>query len=150
MTTSSETTVNSETDTKKSSGMRRCRSRNSCGGNWDGVNIAAMVLGFVFFGPLGLFILFWILTGRDVRDLPGAAKNLWHKLTGGNLGFNKQSGNTVFNEFQQTQYDRINEIKHEIKVRAERFKVFKEDAKRRADQEEFDRFMTGRPIHDES
>ena len=51
----------------------------------------------------------------------------------------------MFNEFQQTQYDRINEIKHEIKTRSERFNEFRSDAKRRADKEEFDRFMANSP-----
>jgi len=46
-------------------------------GSWTGYNIAAMVLGFVFFWPVGLVILYWIIRGRDVRDLPAAAREKW-------------------------------------------------------------------------
>ena len=58
--------------------------------------------------------------------------------------------NVVFNEYQQTQYDRIREIKEEIKSRANRFSEFRMDAKRRADQEEFNRFMASGPYSDSS
>ena len=55
------------------------------------------------------------------------------------------TGNQVFNEYQQTQFDRIREIKDEIKERARRFADFRSDAKRRADEEEFRRFMDDSP-----
>ena len=115
-----------------------------CGGskaNWHAVNIAAMVVSFVVFWPIGLLVLFWILSGRDAKDLPGAIKEQWHQLTGSFGGFKDASDNKVFNAFQQTQYDRINEIKDEIKARSERFKAFREDAKRRADEAEFNEFI---------
>jgi len=104
-----------------------------------------MVASFVIFWPFGLVVLFWILTGRNVKDLPGAIQNKWHELRGSSHSFSMHSGNVVFNEFQQTQYDRINEIKHEIKMRSERFKEFRGEAQRRADKEEFDRFMANFP-----
>ncbi|MEE9322454.1 MAG: DUF2852 domain-containing protein [Granulosicoccus sp.] len=117
-------------------------------GNWSGVNTAAMVLGFVFFWPIGLMIMFWIMSGRNVRALPGAIRQQW-------LGFSDRwegmscdsvrSGNVVFNDYQNTQYDRIREIKEEIKVRSHRFSTFRSDAKRRADEEEFNRFMSSAP-----
>ena len=65
----------------------------------------------------------------------------------GNEGFSKdaRSDNVVFNEFQQTQYDRIREIRDEIKERSRRFAQFRANAKRRADEEEFNRFMGDAP-----
>jgi len=102
MSSSSGTTVNQSND--RSWGP--CRSGRAGKGNWTGLNIAVMVASFVVFWPFGLFVLFWILTGRN---------------------------------------DRINEIKHEIKMRSERFKEFRNDAQRRADKEEFDRFMSNTP-----
>jgi len=110
--------------------------------NWSGFNIAAMVVSFVFFWPIGLLVLFWILSGREARELPAAIADKWR---GFRAGSGEGSSNVVFNDFQQTQYDRINEIKHEIKQRAERFNAFREDVKRRADQEEFNRFMADSP-----
>jgi len=115
-----------------------------CGGHWTGLNIAAMVLGFVFFWPLGLVILYWTLKGRNVKELPAAIKEKVSHMTGGFGG--ERSHNVVFHEYQQTQYDRIREIKAEIKERSDRFGQFRADAKRRADQEEFDQFMASGPI----
>lgn len=110
-------------------------------GRWTGVNIAAMVVGFVLFWPVGLVVLFWIYTGRDVQELPGAIKEQWGRMFHGTKRTQEDSDNVVFNDYQQTQYDRIREIKEEIKSRAQRFGEFRMSARRRADQEEFDRFM---------
>lgn len=119
------------------------------GARWTGVNIAAMVVGFVFFWPVGLVVLFWIMSGRQVQELPGAIKEQWARMFGkGDVV--EAVDNVVFNEYQQTQYDRIREIKEEIKSRANRFSEFRMDAKRRADQEEFNRFMASGPYSDTS
>jgi len=115
-----------------------------CGGSkakWHTVNIAATVVSFVVFWPIGLLVLFWVLSGRDAKELPSAIKEKWRQLTGNFGGFKDSSENKVFNAFQQTQYDRIKEIKDEIKARSERFKEFREDAKRRADEAEFNEFI---------
>ncbi len=127
------------------------RMRGRCGGsNWSGLNIAAMVVGFVLFWPVGLFVLVWILAGQDVRDVPQWLHRQWSKVMqmwqgGDGLSKGERSGNPVFNEFQQTQYDRIREIKDEIKERSRRFSEFREKAKRRADEDEFNRFMADAP-----
>lgn len=122
-----------------------------CGkGHWSGANIFAMVLGFVIFPPLGLVVLFWTLAGHPIQELPEAVRNKWQQFKAGGCKHSEaRTDNAVFNEYQQTQYDRIREIKEEIGNRAERFKTFRSDAKRRADQEEFDRFMSDSPKHDE-
>ncbi len=111
-------------------------------GRWNGINIAVMVVSFVLFWPFGLVVLYWILKGRDVRDLPATARSQWHTLRSG--GF-RRSDNVVFDEYQQTQYDRIKEIQHEIDCRAKRFVQFRKDVQRRKDQEEFNRFMADAP-----
>ncbi len=118
---------------------RRCR------GHWSGLNIAAMVIGFVFFWPIGLVILYWTMTGRNVKELPGAIREKISGYSGGINGGKNDTGNIVFNEYQQTQYDRIREIKAEIKERSRRFEAFRTDAQRKADQEEFNRFMASSP-----
>ena len=120
------------------------------GGNWSGFNIAAMVLGFIIFWPIGLFLLFWNMTGRSVKAIPGFFRNLKTKVSGawGNddwASMDEQTDNVVFNNYQETQRDRIREIKEEMKERSRRFKAFREDAKRRADEEEFNRFMSEAP-----
>lgn len=130
------------------------RNGQRCGGNWSGLNIAAMVVGFVLFWPIGLFVLFWIITGRDVQDLPDAIRSLWSRVNDGLRGNSSDSRNTtenvVFNEFQQAQFERIREIKDEIKKRARRFTDFRAKAKRRADEEEFNQFMSDAPANDQT
>lgn len=126
-------------------------SGRSCGerrGNWTPVNTVATVLGFVFFWPIGLFVLFWVLSGRDVRSLPGAVREQWHALRGHEgRGFSTatRTGNVAFDDFQRTQYDRIREIKHEIVARAQRFQAFRASAQRQRDDDEFARFMATAP-----
>lgn len=129
-------------------------SRSGCcsKGSWSGINIAAMVIGFILFWPLGLVVLYWNITGRKLKDLPNAAQSLWEKFFNGTFlsGARRQAEyaqgeNSVFDEYQQTQYDRIKEIKEEIKDRASRFNVFKGDVKRRAEEKEFKDFMSNNP-----
>ena len=130
------------------------RNGQRCGGNWSGLNIAAMVVGFVLFWPVGLFVLFWIITGRDVQELPDAIRGLWSRINDAWRGNGSDSGatteNVVFNEFQQAQYERIREIKDEVKERARRFRDFRARVKRRADEEEFDQFMSDAPAKDQT
>ncbi len=128
------------------------RSGNRCcaGGNWSAMNIAAMVIGFVLFWPVGLLVLYWNLSGRDIKDLPDAIQQKWSKMFGGSFHRSKRhnhtdNDNSIFEEFQQTQYDRIKEIKEEIKSRARSFKDFRSNAKRRADEQEFKDFMSSNP-----
>jgi hypothetical protein len=127
----------------------RCGSKmgngSGTGARWSGINIAAMVVGFVFFWPVGLVVLFWIMSGRQVQELPGAVREQWGNLFGNKSDSFEAVDNVIFNEYQQTQYDRIREIKEEIKTRAGRFGEFRMNAKRRADQEEFNSFMAGGP-----
>ncbi|MES9971979.1 MAG: DUF2852 domain-containing protein [Candidatus Thiodiazotropha sp.] len=121
----------------------------SCGGgHWSGANIVAMVLGFILFPPLGFVVLLWTILGHPIQDLPGWVRDKWSQLLRKNkAGTYDESENIVFNEFQQTQYDRIREIKEEIKRRAEAFRSFRFDAKRRKDQQEFDEFMASKPTN---
>ena len=128
----------------------RCGTQLGKSARWSGVNIAAMVIGFVFFWPVGLVVLFWIMSGRQVQELPGAVREQWNRLFNNEHESLEGADNVIFNEYQQTQYDRIREIKEEIKGRTRRFSEFRMNAKRRADQEEFNSFMAGGPYTDSS
>ena len=141
MTTSTNSTIND------SGQYRRARKGCCTKGNWSGINIAAMVIGFVVFWPLGLLILYWNIKGREVKDLPRAIQQKWSAMVSGSWSPSKSEGssngeNTVFDEYQQTQFDRITEIKDEIKNRARSFKDFRSDTKRREDEAEFKEFMS--------
>ena len=96
-----------------------------------------------------------IITGRSVQELYRWTRKQWGKLTenwndGDGFVTAGRTDNVVFNEYQQTQFDRIREIKDEIKERSSRFADFRANAKRRADEEEFNRFMSDSPIRGES
>ncbi|MFT5446338.1 MAG: biopolymer transport protein ExbB/TolQ [Gammaproteobacteria bacterium] len=149
--TSSSNSTGEQTDTR-ASGRSHCRRGGDA--NWSGINIAAMVAGFVLFWPIGLFMLFWILIGREAQALPATIREHWSKVTGfweGQCGENSQQAhdsteNVVFNEFQQTQYERIREIRDELRERARRFREYRANSRRRADEEEFDQFMSDAPV----
>ena len=121
------------------------------GGHWSGANIAAMILGFIIFPPLGFVVLVWTILGHPIQELPGWISCKWSQFFGSRkAGAHSDSDNRVFNDFQQTQYDRIREIKEEIRNRAEAFRVFRDHLKRRQDQKEFDEFMSSKPENDKS
>lgn len=122
-----------------------------CGrGHWSGANIAAMVLGFIIFPPLGLVVLAWTILGHPIQELPGWVRNKWNQLfRSHSAGSKNDSDNSVFNDFQQTQYDRIQEIKEEIRKRADAFRNYRDNKKRRQDQQEFDDFMSAKPDKEE-
>ena len=149
--TSSDGSTFADSAYESSRKRKKCKGFGSCSrGNWSAMNIAAMVVGFVLFWPVGLVLLYWNITGRDVKDLPAAVQGKWNSMFGhsGSTSGRKshsRSGNSVFEEYQQTQYDRIREIKEEIENRARRFKEFRENAKRRAEEEEFRSFMSSNP-----
>ena len=140
-------TSTSNPTTNESGQFRHARNGCCSKGNWSAINIAAMVIGFVLFWPLGLLILYWNIKGRNVKDLPRAVQQKWTAMVNGSWSPSKSDGstngeNTVFDEFQQTQYDRIVEIKEEIKNRARSFRDFSSDSKRREDEAEFQEFMS--------
>lgn len=139
------------TSNKKTS-KKSNKKRKHCGnkGKWSPMNVVTMVLAFIVAWPIGLFILFWIWSGRDVGELFTMAKSFWIKNFGSEGDFDhfdksSSSDNVVFNEYQQAQHDRVSEIKQEIKQRTKHFYAFRSDVKRRADAEEFNSFMSNGP-----
>ena len=112
---------------------------------WSPLNIALMVIGYVMFWPIGLLIMFGLFAGIRPMELPGRLY-AWFASVKGQVSnpfksYFSDSGNRVFDEYQQTQLDRIEEIKGEVRERADRFSNFKGDEERRREQEQFDRFM---------
>lgn len=122
------------------------KERRCGGGHWSAANITAMVLGFIIFAPIGFVILVWSILGNPVQELPGWVRFQWNRFfRGGSFSPVNNDENVVFNEYQETQHDRIREIKEEIRKRAEAFGEFRANAQRRKDQQEFDDFMANKP-----
>jgi hypothetical protein len=125
----------------------------SCGRmNWKLGEIAAMVLGFMIFWPLGLAILLakiWQRQSGAERDLfsfiqekagrfeeslrPYKAKN----------GFSawRSSGNSAFDEWRESELSRLEEERRKLAEAEREFADHIEQLRRARDREEFESFM---------
>lgn len=108
--------------------------------------IAAMVLGFFVFWPIGLAILaYMIWSGRmgcarngDLTRWQARMAETWERNRGGwtrRHGFS--SGNAAFDEYRQQTLRRLEEEEREFRDYLERLRMAR-------DREEFDRFMNER------
>ncbi|MGQ0609557.1 MAG: DUF2852 domain-containing protein [Paracoccaceae bacterium] len=106
-----------------------------------GAWIAAMVLGFVFFWPLGLAVLlFMTFTNRWSRSMFSSSCHHGrhgHRAHWGQFGAQRSSGNTAFDAYKSETLRRLEE-----EQRA--FEAFLDRLRRAKDQSEFDNFMTER------
>ena len=108
--------------------------------------IALMVLGFIFWWPVGLgLLLYMILTGRMGGSSYGRASEAegrqgqgggWNFWSGGGRG-NGPSGNHAFDEYRAESLRRLEEEQQEFASFLERLRVAKDKA-------EFDQFMAER------
>jgi hypothetical protein len=132
------------------------------GYGWHPVNIAAMVIGFIVFFPIGLAILFWNIwsakndMGRDgagfspmmagAGGLAGAAFGQWDSTpwsqTSRDLA--RDSGNRVFEDYKRATLDRLEEERRRLVAEQQAFGSFLDDLRRAKDREEFERFMRER------
>ena len=106
-----------------------------------GAWIAAMVLGFIFFWPLGLFILAYMIWSKRMfskacRHRHGdahafMARNNWHRH-----GF-RSSGNTAFDAYKADTLDRLEREQ-------EAFESFLTRLRESKDKAEFDQYMDER------
>lgn len=99
-----------------------------------GAWIAMMVLGFVFFWPLGLAILFYLIWSGKMHG--------WRqdrRMRGCGARFHRygSSGNSAFDDYRDQTLKRLEE-----EQRA--FAEFVERLRRAKDQQEFDQFMAER------
>lgn len=114
--------------------------------------IAAMVLGFILFWPVGLAILGYLIwSGRmgcgrngDVTAWQARMADRWDRKMrrhGWQRGGFAPSGNAAFDEYRQQTIRRLEEEEREFRDYLERLRMAK-------DREEFDRFMSERRRHD--
>ena len=93
-----------------------------------GAWIAAMVLGFILFWPIGLAILFYMIwSGRM-----GCSRKKWHKR-----GRSRPTGNTAFDEYREETLRRLEDEQSA-------FEGFLGNLRRAKDRAEFDQFMAER------
>jgi hypothetical protein len=100
-----------------------------------GAWIAAMVLGFVFFWPVGLAILFYMIWSKRMSSCKS------HRTTGwspkGMAAMATSSGNSAFDAYKA---DTLRRLEQE----QEDFHAFLQRLREAKDKAEFDQFMTDR------
>ncbi len=98
-----------------------------------GAWIAAMVLGFIFFWPVGLALLAYMIWSKRMFIKSCTTRRKAHSPS---YGF-KSSGNTAFDSYKADMLKRLEDEQHAFESFLERLR----DAK---DKQEFDSFMEER------
>ena len=98
-----------------------------------GAWIAAMVIGFIIFWPVGLAILAYMIWGKGMFGKSCAARN----RTAAHMGAFKSSGNTAFDSYKAETLKRLEDEQ-------EAFSSFLERLREAKDKTEFDAFMDER------
>lgn len=121
---------------------------------WTPLTIALMVLGFVFFWPLGLAMLAYILWGDRIpefrRNAEGVKADFKRSFGGGcgtrrsNWNASYQSGNAAFDDYRAAELKRLEEERRRLDEERSEFEAFVRNLRRARDQEEFDRFKADR------
>ena len=98
-----------------------------------GAWIAAMVLGFVFFWPVGLALLFYMIWSKDMfKSCSRKSKSMRHGMRA-----MRPSGNSAFDAYKADTLRRLEDEQQQFEAFLERLR----DAK---DKAEFDQFMNDR------
>jgi hypothetical protein len=116
---------------------------------WTPATIALMVIGFMVFWPLGLAMLAYILWGDRLgdfkRDVNRATDGMFANCgRSRHRGYHARTGNVAFDEWRETELERIEEERRKLDEMREQFDEYLRELRRAKDQEEFDRFMNER------
>lgn len=134
----------------------RAQWRNGCGRamRWKPVEIAAMVVGFMFYWPVGLAILGLMIAQRRgyrvedaVRTMRGAAERFGARPAG-----NPQwrpfstagTGNAAFDEWRAAELAKLEEERRKLDAAQRDFAEHLDNLRRARDREEFEGFMNTR------
>ncbi|MFO1124992.1 MAG: DUF2852 domain-containing protein [Methylocystis sp.] len=127
--------------------------------SWRPYEIAAMILGFFIFWPLGLAILFWKLwqksygyegdlfafaqeQGARVKE---AVSGVARESAGwGGPSFMRSTGNVAFDEWREGELARLEEERRKLAEAERDFADHIEQLRRARDRDEFESFMRGR------
>lgn len=97
-----------------------------------GAWIAAMVLGFVFFWPVGLALLFYMIWSKRMFSKSGTTRRMGSTMT-----TMRSTGNAAFDAYKTDTLRRLEEEQHN-------FEAFLERLREAKDKSEFDQFMDER------
>lgn len=122
------------------------------GRRWKLWQLVAMILGFIFFWPIGLAILFWKLWGEDYMckhkgdmhwgEAPWSGREWRHGAR--HDGLRGDTGNMAFEEYKAAELERLERERQRLAEEQKAFGEFLDELKRKKDREEFDRFMASR------
>ncbi|WP_370635047.1 DUF2852 domain-containing protein [Methylocystis sp. WRRC1] len=133
--------------------------RQGCA-HWKPYEIAAVVLGFFIFWPLGLAILCWKVWQRGwgyEGDLFSFASEQGARMKSafgdvsrdasrgwGGPSFMRSSGNAAFDEWRESELARLEEERRKLAEAEREFAEHIEELRRARDRAEFDSFMRAR------
>ncbi len=128
-------------------GSRRCDRMWSSG--WF---IAAMVVAFMVFWPLGLAMLVWAFWHREIRQSP-----LWRKLRGTRVPMprsdfasfvSRKPDNAALAEYLGREQDRLREEQRKLDDLVKAFEAFKDAERQASDRRDFENFLKQREQRD--
>ena len=117
------------------------------------LELVAMILGFVFFWPIGLAILVFKLCGGQFPRFAGAHGDSWSGWTDGPWGQassawsgwqGSRSQNSAFDEYKRSTLERLEAERRKLAEEERAFADFLRELRSARDREEFDRFMQSR------
>ena len=137
---------------------------------WRPLEIAAVVVGFMLYWPIGLALLFWKLWRNKqgaTQDIVSAARGAfeenvmsrWPDMTRGwNCGSRaarratqdwaptgwRSTGNTAFDDWRSAELARLEDERRKLEAAEREFADYIESLRRAKDREEFERFMRDR------
>jgi hypothetical protein len=121
--------------------------------SWRPAEIAAMVLGFMVFWPIGLAVIGWKIWQKRSGyegDLMSFLQEKWQNRRSfsaaagfSNFGF-RSSGNSAFDDWREAELARLEEERKKLAAAEQEFANFMTNLRRARDREEFDRFMNER------
>jgi len=116
------------------------------------LEIAGIILGFIFVWPLALAYLVWKMCGYPKYDEAkaflnetfGRAKDdLFRSRGPTGFGF-ASTGNAAFDDYRRSELERLEEERRKLDEEARDFRNFVEELKRAKDREEFDAYIAKR------
>lgn len=119
---------------------------------WTPATIALMVLGFIFYWPLGLAMLAYIIWGDRLDDVKRSVNEKTESMFGSfrncgkseSFGFGGTTGNAAFDDWRREELDRLAEERRKLEEARADFEAYAAELRRARDKEEFDRFMAER------
>ncbi len=114
---------------------------------WTPATIGLMVLGFMFFWPLGLAMLAYIVWGDRLDGLKqdiGRSTDDLTKQFRCKTKTTHRTGNVAFDDWREAELERLAEERRKLDEMRAEFDEYSRELRRAKDQEDFDRFMSDR------